>query len=172
MHALDPHEVLTSQLFACRSQGVRLSRDTLMELVIRGWVIDARAGGLIVGRSHAAGNIYMLRDGKEWFSFHGHVQGGEYITSHQSFQKHGQRLIEINSASLPDPPSLAASAQRTLNTNATPFDKILLIDHRGQFIVNHRSTFAHLDELERLNESHNDFLHCDLNCLTRKERQP
>jgi hypothetical protein len=48
------------------------SKDTFYQMIVSGWTVDGRAGGLVVGRSHDDGNIYMIQEtGDGRFLFQG-----------------------------------------------------------------------------------------------------
>lgn len=165
--------MISSHLFALTSQGMFLSNETCLQLFTEGWIVDGRAGGLVVGRSHLEGNIYMIRQCKGGFEFASHLQGGEYIMTHKAVVKFETRLKAIND----DPGGNARGGRietipyglRTFHTAATPFDKLLLIDARDQFIVNRESTARFLSELVAMNEAENDFLNCNLGELASRQ---
>ena len=64
---------------------ISVSNDEFMAMFHAGFIVDGRFGGLVVGRSHAAGNIYMIQpDGRGGFGVHSHLEGGEYSVSFPS----------------------------------------------------------------------------------------
>ena len=149
------------------------SEETFITLFKLGWVVDGRAGGLVVGRSHDAGNIYMLKemeDGK--YIIPGSLEGGEYILNHYAHLSHAKRIEEINGEEHQELGEqigiLVSGNTRLINTSAMPHDKLLLIDSRGQYIVNKHSTAKHLPEIEFINSCDNAYSVCDLFSLEKK----
>ena len=138
-----------------------------------GWVVDGRCGGLVIGRSHAEGDIYMIErqeDGNFFMS--GKVEGGEYILTNKAYRSCKERLTEINSnpsASKNGSIELCENQKRTINTSSEPTDKFLWIDANGQFIINKKSTEKHLLELHLINSRYQPFDNVNLNELIIKE---
>lgn len=147
------------------------SIETFLDFMLAGHIVDGRGGGLVIGRSHDEGNIYLISqtaNDPSRFTFTACLEGGEYLVNHRAYQSHRARLHAINqdrgdTSSLP---AIKPAAQtRIINTVAEPFDKIILMDWREMFIANKFSTAAHLAELERINDSASDFAVCDLGHL-------
>ena len=136
-----------------------------------GLVVDGRAGGLIVGRSHSTGDIYMAwqeDDGGFTVSLaECCLEGGEYIVNASAYLASQERINEINQFKEPQPERNhleLSPITRIFNTHAEPNDKLLWIE-RGQFIVNKHATARHLKELEELNAHKNSFVICDFKCF-------
>ena len=132
------------------------SEKEFMALFHAGFVVDGRLGGLVVGRSHAAGNIYMIQpDGAGGFGLAGHLEGGEYLVSYAAWLANPGRLEELNNDRTPHNAllNLIPIGLRTLNTTAEPLDRLLYVSCEGQFIVNKWATAKHLEEINRINES-------------------
>ncbi|MBC3197022.1 MULTISPECIES: hypothetical protein [Pseudomonas] len=132
-----------------------MSQDEFVRSFINGWIVDARDGGLIVGRTHEEGHILMFQgtDVLGEFEHMGFVEGGEYIMSTDATAHHYSRLEEINSDKSPcDAEIYVTASSQLINTRAEPHDKFLVI-HK-QFIINRNATKRHFDELERLNRPH------------------
>lgn len=141
--------------------------ETVMKLFHEGAVVDGRRGGLIIGRSHAEGNIYLVQQAEpDRYEIHTSVEGGEYLLSHVATIKHFERISEINSWT-GNSRSLSAipisNSTRIINTTSEPGDKTILIDHRGQFVINKNATVRFYDEIERLNHEAGDFTDFRLN---------
>lgn len=134
---------------------------TVMELFHEGVVVDGRRGGLVVGRSHAAGNIYMLQQVEpDRYIIPANIEGGEYLVTHVAFTKYEKRFHEINSwqEETPSISSIPVSGStRVINTSAEPSDKFILMDYRGQFVVNKYATNRFFHEIEKLNCEAGDF---------------
>jgi len=131
--------------------------ETVLGMFLDGYLIDARAGGLVIGKSHEEGHIYMVqRDEDDDFIFVGVMEGGEYLLCHEASDIALERLEIINQDTGPVTefvvPDIYHRATRVINTSATPDDKIMLIDARGQFIINAVSTRKHFKELQVLND--------------------
>jgi hypothetical protein len=131
------------------------SHQTFYAMLRSGWILDARRGGLVLGRSHAGGNIYMIQEsGDSGYQIKGHMEGYEFILNYAASVTHRDRIEEINRQKPTFAPPLTLSAvlaHQTVTTAAEPFDKLLWIDVRGQFVVNRWATCANLDELARMN---------------------
>lgn len=159
--------------FMFSAAGMWFNKDTVYEMISAGWIVDARGGGLVVGRSHAEGNIYMIQqltDGR--FIIKGHMEGGEYIVNADAYFTNRERLERLNEFSdeHEDMSSTFISpSSRILNTHAQPYDKMLWIDTRGQFIANKRATAKHFHEIEEINHQFNGLVACHLDSLTRKD---
>ena len=142
-------------------------------MIHNSWVIDGRPGGLVIGRSHKQGNVYMLQEIEgEKFIIRNNLEGGEYVLSNKATDIMKDRLNEINNFkhdhyTLPE--IKLNFKTRILNTHAEPNDKYLWVDTRGQFIVNKISTSLFFDELEEMNNKYNDFTKCDFNKLIKTE---
>jgi len=138
-----------------------------------GWIVDGRCGGLVVGRSHAEGHIYMIErqeDGNFFIS--GNMEGGEYILTNKACELCKERLTEINSnleSKRNESIEIVESQKRIINTSSEPTDKFLWIDKNGQFIVNKKSTEKHLLELHQINNLHQPFDNVNIDELIIKE---
>jgi hypothetical protein len=115
-----------------------------INLIMKGWIIDTRAGGLVLGRSHDQGNIYMFRFTKEptgfKISIDGNMEGGEYIVNYNAYIASKNRFDEINSFydqtfNIDRSFFNITDKTRIYNAHATPSDKLLLIDNNPIFIT-------------------------------------
>lgn len=124
-------------------------------MFLNGWIVDARAGGLIVGRRHEEGHILMFRPTENLgeYIFAGLVEGGEFIAGVQATAAHHEELEAINndSAECSAAPELDIDS-RIINTRAEPHDKFLIID--AQYIINRNATSRYHRELQRINNLH------------------
>jgi len=150
-----------------------ISVETFFTLLCAGWIVDGRLGGFVVGRRHAEGSIHMVRQERDGFVIDArNLEGGEYIVNHHASEQFMARIKAINLDSGPRSESgidlPPARASRVFNTRAEPYDRLLWVDARGQFILNRRSTARHFDELERLNQCLGDFAQCDFSQLRPK----
>lgn len=153
-------EQLPLELLSCSSCANPQARYTAVEIYHKfydGHIIDARAGGLVLGRHHNEDDIPMLySSAKGVFDLSGFMQGGEYILNTEASVKHKDRIEEINSyMSTEYSPikSLEVSDKtRIFNTNGIKGELIILVDAQ-QSIVNRAATKKHFAELEKLNNS-------------------
>ena len=124
----------------------------LAKLVVNGWIVDGRSGGIVRGRLHTDGHILMIQPNETLgaYEFIGYMEGGEYLMSTTATAVHMKRLNEINNDNGEAGASLPQSLKgRVIDTAAEPHDKLLIV-HR-QFVINRSSTIKHFDELVTLN---------------------
>lgn len=126
------------------------SNDEFKELFKSGCIVDARCGGLVLGRSHDEGNIYMIRECPGGYEVCGHMEGGEYIIRHEACLRHEDRIISINKEK-PERYFIDIDILRKTPILQVLPEQCLLIDYRGAFIVNKKATCYYLEELNRLN---------------------
>lgn len=135
----------------------------MVGLIMAGGIVDGRAGGLVIGRSHSQGDIHMIQytDGK--FSAYRCLEGGEYIMNKSASEAFADRLVEINNYKVDgfSESQFNLRPLRTIITFAEPHDKFLFVDHE-QFVVNRAATALNLEELELLNESVNQYAQFDM----------
>jgi hypothetical protein len=136
----------------------RITVATLYERLLRGDVIDARRGALVLGRDTPEDDIPMIVPvATGVYQVVGMMQGGEYILSAEASTKHSKRLEEIcevaKGAYEPLRSVEVTSVTRIINTNHQPAGEVLLLIDPGQFIVSRAGTAAHYQELVQLNNS-------------------
>lgn len=135
----------------------RLTFEEFFVELERGRMLDARPGGLVIGRPGLDDDIPMYRHfGKGIFEVVGLMQGGEFIVSKFATEKHRAWLEEINQekGECSGGPMLKYSpVMSTINTNLLPPWGGLWISY--QFVVNRFATAKWLDELEWLNATAN-----------------
>lgn len=135
--------------------GLVFSKQEFEQLSKEGKVVDARRGGLVVGRSHDEGNIYMLKQYGEGYRVINHMEGGEYVICHEALMTHKDRIISMNSKRMKCKfvdIDVLRHTPLLVTTQKGNFDKSLLFDERVQFVVNKGSTCYYLEELNWLNE--------------------
>ena len=138
-----------------QSFALRLDHHRIKELLYEGILLDGRRGGLVLGPSHEEGNIFLLYEkqaGK--YEILGTMEGGEYLLSHEAYRTFKDRIDEINSWEFPTAfPGKIEISKKTLIINAfgKSSEKVILIDRRGQFIVNKFAVGRYLAEIEALN---------------------
>ena len=120
-------------------------------------IMDARYGGLVLGRDDAEDDIpmYVCRDGGVYHLV-GMMQGGEYIMSRAATEKYGRRLEELNSdkGNVGDRSFSLTSSSSVINTNFMPrFGGLWILE--PQFVINRYATMKHFQELERMNHDAN-----------------
>lgn len=123
----------------------------------QGRMLDARQGGLVIGRAGVDDDIPMYRHfGKGIFEVVGLMQGGEFIVSKIATEKHRAWLEDINQEKGDcscDPALKYSPVTSTINTNLLPQWGGLWISY--QFVVNRFATAKWLDELEWRNATAN-----------------
>ncbi|MBW4443306.1 MAG: hypothetical protein KME10_19105 [Plectolyngbya sp. WJT66-NPBG17] len=143
---------------SCGSESnIRTAFADIYDLLMQGSLIDARPGGLILGREHDEDDIPMLApQAVGIFQLVGYMQGGEYILNRDAAIEHKEKILEINSYKDKDYTPLRSirltDTTRILNTNASSGSTALLVEH-GQFVVNRAATARYYYELEELNNS-------------------
>lgn len=130
--------------------------DALMDLYDNdAAVIDARRGGLIVGRSHDDGGITVVRANyKDGFPLWAELEmeGMEFLMNPAATEKHRCRLMEINSLNQPtdasdDGCNIACDVYNVEGGNA------ILITNYEQAIINKYATRRYIRELCELNDN-------------------
>ncbi|MFR2354963.1 hypothetical protein [Bacteroides ovatus] len=131
-----------------------ISKKEFEQLCKEGKVVDARRGGLVIGRSHDEGNIYMIQEYLNGYRVINNMEGGEYVICHEAIEKHKDRIVLINSMQM-DCKNVNIDVLRHTPLLITSLegssDKFLLFDNRRQFVVNKASTCFFLEELNKLN---------------------
>lgn len=127
----------------------------LLDLKNKYSFIDARYGGLVIGRRHSSGGIKALKptyDGRYGLF---ELEGGEFLTCATLFTYHRSLLEQINSymnyeEGLPDdaPAGLFHVIRQT-----SPYSFLVLSEY-DQFVVNRSATLKHLTELDSLNRQY------------------
>ncbi|WP_370600473.1 hypothetical protein [Pseudomonas nitroreducens] len=130
-----------------------MTKEELMDAFLRGWIVDGRQGGLIVGRLHTEGHIVAIQALTSGDCvLVGLLEGDEFILSPSATEQFYKRLHEINEDDREcDSPFPVSVSSRLLTTTAEPHDKLLLIDR--QMIINRQSTRRYFKELEEMNNS-------------------
>lgn len=138
----------------------RFTAPQLLVLFTNGQILDARSGGLVLGRDDPEDDIPMFRAVIPGvLQLVGLMHGGEFIVNCNAVSANQDRLLEINSykdskytpmASIP-----LTSTTRVFNTNGTqgPESNLALLIQSGQFIVNRAATIKYYSELEEINNS-------------------
>ncbi len=128
------------------------NNETFFQMMRLSWIVDGRGGGLVLGRSHDDGNIFMIQELADGgFHIAGHLEGGEYILNADAYASAKERLDQINGfiGETDHIFSVCITPKsRVLNTHSEPNDKMLWIDMLGQFIINKRATAKHFQEIE------------------------
>ncbi len=132
-----------------------------------GWLVDGRAGGLIVGRKYPSDSILCFVRHPDGSFSNILVEGFEYIINPYAAANNQTRLQELNAFENEYPPLIEiplSLASRIINTSAEPEDKFILLTF-GSFIINQRATAKHFAELEEINNSLNKHNIFDKNFL-------
>lgn len=152
-------ETVASDLHICPSCGANIFRMPFGKFfsdLERGLIMDARYGGLILGRQTPDDDIPMYAPiGGGLFQLQGLMQGGEYILSRAASVMHRKKLEEINSEKGADDLSqIQHYCRSVIDTNSMPQHGGLWIV-RGQFIVNRFATRKYIADLDRFNSEAN-----------------
>jgi hypothetical protein len=136
----------------------RLTAATLYQRLFDGDVIDARRGGLVLGRDTPEDDIPMIVPVNTGvYQIIGLMQGGEYILNAEVSTRRRERLEEIAAESKGDYEPLGSieltKVTRIINTNHQPGGEVILLIDRGQFIVSRAGAAKFYRELEELNNS-------------------
>lgn len=135
----------------------RLTFEEFFVELEQGRMLDARLGGLVIGRSGPDDDIPMYRHfGKGIFEVVGLMQGGEFIVSKRATDKHRDWLEAINQEKGELPAALMlehSPVTSVINTNLLPEWGGLWISY--QFVVNRFATAKWLDELQWRNATSN-----------------
>lgn len=124
----------------------------------KGLLIDGSAGGLVFGPSHANGGIQLLVKDNYGFRIGGEMEGGEYLINSVSLKKYDDRIVQINSNTMPNntPDSkFNYPIPNNITTIKPKFNQIIEFSFSGQFIINRAATKQHLQELEDINQYQN-----------------
>jgi hypothetical protein len=141
---------------SCGANAFRVPFDQFFALLERLEIMDARFGGLVIGRNDAADDIPMFRSqGNYIFAVAGLMQGGEYILSQAATLKHFDELVEINSEfeSIKSLESIPA-ARSVIDTRFMPkLGGLWLSKH--QFVINRFATRKYITRLDEMNSAAN-----------------
>jgi hypothetical protein len=148
------------------------SRDGFFSLFEIGWIVDGRAGGLVLGRDkNPTEEIGMLQQVEaDKFALCGWMHGAEYLVNADAVAEFKERLEEINAYKSTSNAITAIPIGRScriLNTHAAPDEKFVWVEG-FQFVVNAAATAKYFDEIVTINESRNRWLSCDHSTLIRK----
>ena len=98
-HCREPMLLTESECSACQKEvPPRLTILDFLGDFFSGHIIDARAGGLVVGRHDNEEDIPMILGvATGVLQISGMMQGGEYVVNKEATAKHATRIEEINS---------------------------------------------------------------------------
>lgn len=128
------------------------------KLVKKGLLIDGTGGGLLLGRSHTEGGIYLLYPTYTNFRLAMEVEGYEYIINKINTQTHQKEIGKINNhdrdkydsfIGFDFDDSITILDARAINKTQKP--KYVAVDDGGFAIINKFSTDIYLKEIEFIN---------------------
>ena len=135
------------------SETPHISTPLFLEMMKAGFIIDARAGGLVLGPTQSEGGILLLVQNQEDFQIIGKVEGGSFIVNATANKKNSVRLEAMEDSgkigSLSFENYVVSSTSIIYNAFATE-QKFLWITGE-EFIVNPAAASAYIKELEELN---------------------
>lgn len=145
-----------------------ISPDEYWQLFARGWVVDGRAGGYVLGRRHADGGVPLIAPTYRIpfeFEFCGCMEGAEYLVAKQAAEAFGAEVEALNKTRPSDGLPVAIGAtDRVIDARAQPHDRFVIIDRGSQFIVNFDATRKHYSRLAEINQTSSptqDRVFCD-----------
>lgn len=130
-----------------------ISKEHFEYLSENGLIVDGTNGGLVLGLSHDEGGIYMIMECDEGHKIIANMEGGEYLLSSNSYAKYKDRIISINSER-PEEYFIDIDVLRKTPILQLNSIQYLLLDRRGQYIVNKDATCHYLEELNQLNSEY------------------
>lgn len=130
-----------------------ISKEHFDYLTENGLLVDGTNGGLVLGLSHDEGGIYMIMECDEGHRVIATMEGGEYLLNYNSYAKHKDRIISINSER-PKQYFIDMEVLRKTPIIQVDFIQYLLLDRKGQFIVNKDAICYYLEELNQLNNDY------------------
>lgn len=151
-----PLSIKSSICGSCKEENpIRCTAEDMYLLFYEGHIIDARAGGLVLGRNHNKDDIPMFAPvAPGIFQVLGLMQGGEFLINSNSAGKHSKRIEEINRNNddeyTPITSLIINEHSRVFNANGIKGDLSLLIDS-GSYIINRSATIRYYEELVDLN---------------------
>ncbi|MET0636140.1 MAG: hypothetical protein ABWZ25_08920 [Chitinophagaceae bacterium] len=134
------------------------------ELLSKGYAVDGRSGGLVLGRSHDDGGVFFLTDVGTEYHLMGELEGYEYIFSVAAQTILGNSFDQINNwerdADEPFEEFNIPESIRVINTvpdnHAPMLSKLILFE--GLFgiphIVNKHSTKRNLQNIDSFNQKY------------------
>ena len=144
---------------------LKVGSDVFGKLLYDGHIIDGRSGGLVLGRSHNEGHIYIIGIEGDGFIINSCLEGGEYVMNQNAKAEYEKEIVQINSdttgsetpiSSLEITPFL-----RVFSCGSVPFDRLLWLE-KGQYIINRGATKRHLKRLIELDLCPNDRVNFNL----------
>jgi len=142
----------------CGAFLVRRGFSVLLDAIQRGYLLDVRAGGFIIGRSDNEDDIPMLQfAARGILQLCGRMQRGEYILNRKASAKYMDRLSEMNEEEI----EYIQLTSVPLNANTRVFNShsvlggepLAFLVEPGQFIMRRAATSKYLSELEEMNNS-------------------
>ena len=116
-------------------------------------IVDASAGGLILGRRHRDGGIPMMqwRNGAIWGI--GEIEGGEYLVNCFAREENLDRLAEIVQYKDDDDSDLPTDIIENYRHIIVPSGYWIIVSSASGAIISRSGTRKFLQELDRMNES-------------------
>lgn len=131
-----------------------ISKKEFWKLLKAGLIIDARAGGLIVGPSIEQGGITCVAETADGFVKIGKVEGGVFIVNCVANKNYGDKLTAFNAYDelfLEDEPFDYFISPTTCVYNTFGIDEKLIWLKGDEFIMNKFATSKFMKEIEEIN---------------------
>lgn len=136
----------------------KLDKGSIDYIHNHGGFIDAKYGGLVIGKTHGEGGIIIVSpnaDG-ETIDIAAEMEHGEYIMNHEATIKYKDRLSEINADSDFDGCISIDDIRLKRVLFAGKTFAAIVFAYGEQYIINRNSTAKYLDELETMNNECNN----------------
>jgi hypothetical protein len=142
----------------CGTFSVRRGFAVFLDAIQKGYLLDVRAGGLILGRNDNEDDIGMLQfSARGILQLCGRMQGGEYILNRMASAKYKDRLLEMNDEENEYIPlsSVPLNANTRIFNSHSVFggEPLAFLIEPGQFIMRRSATSKYLSELGQMNNS-------------------
>jgi hypothetical protein len=128
--------------------------DIVQSLIFSGQLIDGRRGGMVIGRRHKHGHIYLFRTDENGLFLEAKMEGGEYLVNKNATKKHKLRLDAIwreHRETETNTIFPCTEVGRVVYTHSSIQDIGIFIDG-GQFIASRYCTSKFIQELVEINE--------------------
>lgn len=136
---------------------MRYSLKTMQDYVQKGWAIDATMGGLVMGRSHDEGGVFIWVKRGNDYVLEAEVEGFEYILNLGAthfFREYSKVFHQPEKhKSLGNIQYSPPAHIRILDTTHSVEPKYLLFDTGGFSVINKYSTFGYLETLDKMNRA-------------------
>lgn len=136
---------------------MRFPIKTMKDYEKKGWAIQATMGGLVLGRSHDEGGIFVWIKNGNHYVLEAEIEGYEYILNPGAACYYKKIFPEFNKPyehKYLGSPSYDPPAHITLLDTQHPMEPKFLLFELGHFaIINKYSSSGYLDTLDKMNKA-------------------